>query len=82
MIGEISTFKMVIQGILVTRDSGWLTSSKFMVIGELAYLILVTGESRRVYVVIGRCCIYMFGYYGWGLCIRHGTGHRPWSGVA
>ena len=26
--------------------------------------------------------MYIFGYYGWGLCIVHGTGHRQWSGVA
>ena len=31
---------------------------------------------------IGRCYIYIFGYYGRGLGIKRGTGHSQWSEVS
>ena len=40
---------IVIEDSLVTRDSGWWKSAKFLVIGELTNLILVIDGLRRVY---------------------------------
>ena len=33
------------------------------------------------YICSDRTVLYIFGY-GWGLCIKRGTGHSQWSEVA